>query len=99
MTDDGAVYTWGDGRGHVLGHGTEDSEVAPRLVEALSSVAVSFAALGSCFAGAVTRDDGHVYTWVRSTWLGIACESGKQRAVANMSFFQVSTLTGLRGSR
>ena len=47
ITSDGRLYTWGEGACGGLGHGTENSEPLPRLVEALSHEVVSKVVCGS----------------------------------------------------
>ena len=75
VTDRGAVYTWGDGKEGVLGHGTDESwrwgfwgrdttEPAPRLVRSLADdgIEVESAAAGLCHSVCVDRT-GHVHAW------------------------------------
>jgi alpha-tubulin suppressor-like RCC1 family protein len=40
ITDDGKLYTWGEGFCGQLGHGTAESKPEPTLVEGLSTVQV-----------------------------------------------------------
>lgn len=75
VTDRGAVYTWGDGKEGVLGHGADESwrwgfwmrdtvEPAPRLVRKLADdgIEVASAAAGLCHSVCVDRT-GHVHAW------------------------------------
>jgi alpha-tubulin suppressor-like RCC1 family protein len=75
VTDNGAVYTWGEGKEGVLGHGADESwrwgfwmgdtvEPAPRLVRGLaeSGVEVASAAAGLAHSVCVDRT-GHVHAW------------------------------------
>ena len=38
MTEDGDVYTWGNGKSGALGHGNWDEVVLPKKVEGLSGI-------------------------------------------------------------
>ncbi|KAG5502125.1 hypothetical protein GH5_05072 [Leishmania sp. Ghana 2012 LV757] len=62
----GEVYTWGVGRNGRLGHGTDSSEVKPRLVEGLQS---SFVVDASCSYGhsALLTSTGAVYVFGENT--------------------------------
>ena len=75
VTDNGAVYTWGEGKEGTLGHGADESwrwgfwmgdtvEPAPRLVRGLaeSGVEVASAAAGLAHSVCVDRT-GHVHAW------------------------------------
>ncbi|MED6159907.1 hypothetical protein PIB30_046625 [Stylosanthes scabra] len=55
---DGRVCTWGWGRYGCLGHGNEECESAPKVVEALSNV--NHVATGD-YTTFVVSDDGDVY--------------------------------------
>lgn len=46
VTDDGRVFSFGDGENGVLGHGDESHQLVPRLVDALSTVCVASASAG-----------------------------------------------------
>ncbi|CAJ04887.1 conserved hypothetical protein [Leishmania major strain Friedlin] len=62
ISQKGEVYTWGVGRNGRLGHGTDNSEVKPRLVEGLRS---SFVVDASCSNAhsAVLTSTGAVYVF------------------------------------
>ena len=64
VSEDGALYTFGQGNWGVLGHGNEDSINfrKPRLVEGLSKSKVVDVAMGEYHTLALT-EDGNVYTW------------------------------------
>ncbi|XP_060214078.1 ultraviolet-B receptor UVR8 [Lycium barbarum] len=59
---DGRVCTWGWGRYGCLGHGNEDCESAPKVVEALSNVKAVYIATGD-YTTFVVSDDGNVYSF------------------------------------
>ncbi|PHT34276.1 hypothetical protein CQW23_26076 [Capsicum baccatum] len=59
---DGRVCTWGWGRYGCLGHGNEDCESAPKVVEALSNVKAVYVATGD-YTTFVVSDDGNVYSF------------------------------------
>ncbi|XP_033632375.1 E3 ubiquitin-protein ligase HERC2-like [Asterias rubens] len=62
LTKSGAVYTWGKGDYHRLGHGTDDHVRRPRKVAALQGKKVICVATGSLHCVACT-DQGEVHTW------------------------------------
>ncbi|KAG8288256.1 E3 ubiquitin-protein ligase herc2 [Homalodisca vitripennis] len=62
LTRSGAVYTWGKGDYHRLGHGTDDHVRRPRKVAALQGKKVISIATGSLHCVACT-DQGEVFTW------------------------------------
>ncbi|XP_077868707.1 E3 ubiquitin-protein ligase HERC2-like [Saccoglossus kowalevskii] len=62
LSKSGAVYTWGKGDYHRLGHGTDDHVRRPRKVAALQGKKIFHIATGSLHCVAVT-DQGEVYTW------------------------------------
>ncbi|CAO2829386.1 unnamed protein product [Amaranthus hypochondriacus] len=59
---DGRVCTWGWGRYGCLGHGNEDSESVPKVVEALSNVKAIHVATGD-YTTFVVSDSGDVYSF------------------------------------
>ncbi|VVA94397.1 unnamed protein product [Arabis nemorensis] len=59
---DGRVCTWGWGRYGCLGHGTEESELAPKVVEGLKDVKAVHVATGD-YTTFVVSDDGQVYSF------------------------------------
>ncbi|XP_012936715.1 E3 ubiquitin-protein ligase HERC2 [Aplysia californica] len=62
LTQSGAVYTWGKGDYHRLGHGTDDHVRRPRRVTALQGKKVIDVACGSLHCVACT-ETGEVFTW------------------------------------
>ncbi|XP_076870833.1 LOW QUALITY PROTEIN: E3 ubiquitin-protein ligase HERC2 [Brachyhypopomus gauderio] len=62
LTKSGAVYTWGKGDYHRLGHGSDDHVRRPRQVQGLQGKKVIAIATGSLHCVCCT-DDGEVYTW------------------------------------
>ncbi|XP_052278368.1 E3 ubiquitin-protein ligase HERC2-like [Dreissena polymorpha] len=62
LTKSGAVYTWGKGDYHRLGHGTDDHVRRPRRVSALQGKKVIDIACGSLHCVACT-DTGEVFSW------------------------------------
>lgn len=59
---DGRVCTWGWGRYGCLGHGNEDCEYIPKVVEALGNVKAVHVATGD-YTTFVVSDDGDVYSF------------------------------------
>ncbi|XP_019845780.2 probable E3 ubiquitin-protein ligase HERC2 [Bactrocera dorsalis] len=62
LTKSGAVYTWGKGDFHRLGHGTVDHVRRPKKVAALQGKKIVSIATGSLHCVACT-DAGEVFTW------------------------------------
>ena len=63
VTEDGSLYTWGNGDKHRLGHGTTSKEYAPRLVQSLrNKPAVIDVACGLGHT-LVLLATGQVYSW------------------------------------
>ena len=64
VTDAGAVFSFGFSRGGGLGHGSLESEVLPRRIEALAQTRRRFVAVaaGNCHALAMT-EEGELYGW------------------------------------
>jgi alpha-tubulin suppressor-like RCC1 family protein len=62
LNDRGEVLTWGSGGQHRLGHGTEDDEQGPRLVEGLVGTNIIQVECGDQFTVALS-EQGEVYTW------------------------------------
>lgn len=59
---DGRVCTWGWGRYGCLGHGNEECESVPKVVEALGKVKAVHVATGD-YTTFVVSDDGDVYSF------------------------------------
>ncbi|KAH0919541.1 hypothetical protein HID58_027201 [Brassica napus] len=59
---DGRVCTWGWGRYGCLGHGTEELELAPKVVEGLKDIKAVHVAAGE-YTTFVVSDDGQVYSF------------------------------------
>lgn len=59
---DGRVCTWGWGRYGCLGHGNEDCESVPKVVEALMKIKVAYVATGD-YTTFVVSEDGDVYSF------------------------------------
>ncbi|XP_015606913.1 E3 ubiquitin-protein ligase HERC2 isoform X2 [Cephus cinctus] len=62
LTRSGAVYTWGKGDYHRLGHGTDDHVRRPRKVAELQGKKIISIATGSLHCVACS-DKGEVFTW------------------------------------
>ena len=62
LTDQGEVYTWGEGKFGRLGHNAERNCAFPRLVEGLMGARPRQIACGG-FHTAVITDDGKIYTF------------------------------------
>jgi len=56
------VYSFGKGTHGRLGHGTDDNEYEPRIIEALENERVTEISAGCRHAGAVTSN-GKCYLW------------------------------------
>ena len=64
-----ALYSWGRGKDHRLGHGDAADQSTPREVAALRGAAVTEVALGNCH-GAALASEGEVYVWGGGMWQG-----------------------------
>ncbi|XP_078045783.1 E3 ubiquitin-protein ligase HERC2 [Augochlora pura] len=62
LTRSGAIYTWGKGDYHRLGHGTDDHVRRPRKITALQNKKIISIATGSLHCVACS-DKGEVFTW------------------------------------
>lgn len=64
ISEDGQLYTFGQGNWGVLGHGNEKNVkfTTPKLVEGLANHKVVDVVMGEYHTMALT-DDGEVYTW------------------------------------
>lgn len=66
LTEDGNVYSWGDGRSGQLGLGNTSQQNTPREVTTLSGKNIVQIVAGSLHALALTAD-GEVYSWGRGS--------------------------------
>lgn len=62
LTQDGKVFSWGQGEDGELGHGNRLSLDRPRPLEAFRSKRVRDIACGSAHSAAITSG-GELYTW------------------------------------
>ncbi|GAB2289992.1 PH, RCC1 and FYVE domains-containing protein 1 [Dionaea muscipula] len=62
VTRQGEVFTWGEESGGRLGHGVENDESQPHLVESLAAYNVDLVACGEFHTCAVTMG-GELYSW------------------------------------
>ncbi|KAJ1527956.1 hypothetical protein ONE63_007889 [Megalurothrips usitatus] len=62
LTQDGKVFSWGQGEDGELGHGTRVTLDRPRIIEAFRSKRVRDIACGSAHSAAITSG-GELYTW------------------------------------
>nr|XP_012152188.1 PREDICTED: E3 ubiquitin-protein ligase HERC2 [Megachile rotundata] len=62
LTQDGRVFSWGEGEDGKLGHGNCSSLDKPRLIESLKSKRIRDVACGSGHSAAITSS-GELYTW------------------------------------
>ncbi|KAL4566531.1 hypothetical protein LXL04_030647 [Taraxacum kok-saghyz] len=62
ITKQGEVYSWGEGSGGRLGHGTESDIPIPKLIDDLSRSNIEMVACGENHTLALTQS-GDVYTW------------------------------------
>eukprot|EP01084_Bolivina_argentea_P073109 132689_1 len=64
VTDDGLIYTWGDGRMGQLGHLQEgfSNQPVPTLVSSLSAISVSHISCGQNHTMCITSE-GKIYSW------------------------------------
>ncbi|XP_026277054.2 E3 ubiquitin-protein ligase HERC2 [Frankliniella occidentalis] len=62
LTQDGKVFSWGQGEDGELGHGTRATLDRPRLIEAFRSKRIRDIACGSAHSAAITSG-GELYTW------------------------------------
>jgi len=75
LSDEGEVYSWGDGTHGALGHADGGAGTGPRRIETLAHVeSVAAGPIGS----AAVDDRGTLFTWGRTTWqewpTGLGCE-------------------------
>ena len=62
ISDAGRVFSWGAGDNGCLGHGNEEEQLTPKLIEALQEVNVVVVEAGLTHSIAVT-EDGQTYSW------------------------------------
>ena len=62
ISESGRVFSWGPSFRGQLGHGDEERQLTPKLIEALQEVRVVVVEAGTTHSIAVT-DDGQVYSW------------------------------------
>ncbi|KAK4773873.1 hypothetical protein SAY87_028892 [Trapa incisa] len=58
----GEIFSWGEGSGGRLGHGTEFDVSYPKIIDSLSGMSIEFVACGEYHTCAVTLS-GELYTW------------------------------------
>jgi len=74
VTDAGAVFSFGDGEGGVLGHGSLEAEVLPRRIEALTQTGCRFVTVAAGGRHALAlAEEGELYGW------GNGCTNGHGR--------------------
>jgi len=83
VTDAGAVFSFGFSREGGLGHGSLESEVLPRRIEALAQTGRRFVAVatGNCHALALT-EEGELYGWGHKSANGHGREERTPQRVA-----------------
>eukprot|EP00164_Ancoracysta_twista_P000518 GFYU01000692.1.p1 GENE.GFYU01000692.1~~GFYU01000692.1.p1 ORF type:complete len:825 (+),score=233.28 GFYU01000692.1:164-2638(+) len=64
VSEDGQLFTWGRGMNHRLGHGKENDELAPRMVEALKPYFIIQVACGEEHTICLS-EGGDIFTWGR----------------------------------
>lgn len=62
LTENGKVYSWGDGSSGQLGHGDMQEQSSPTLVKALDGLIVLQVFCSAAQSAALTNT-GHLYTW------------------------------------
>ncbi|PIA30365.1 hypothetical protein AQUCO_05600062v1 [Aquilegia coerulea] len=82
---DGRVCTWGWGRYGCLGHGNEECESAPKVVEALTTIKAVHVATGD-YTTFVVSEEGDVYSFGcgESSSLGHNGEEGQENRHTNV---------------
>lgn len=91
LTQDGKVFSWGEGEDGKLGHGNCLSLNKPRLIEALKSKRIRDVACGSGHSAAIASN-GELYTW----GLGEYGRLGHGDTVTQLRPKLVQTLIGQR---
>lgn len=84
---DGRVCTWGWGRYGCLGHGNEDCESVPKVVESLSKVKAVHVATGD-YTTFVVSDEGNVYSFGcgESSSLGHNTAAADEQVIPYLTF-------------
>lgn len=84
---DGRVCTWGWGRYGCLGHGNEDCESVPKVVESLSKVKAVHVATGD-YTTFVVSDEGNVYSFGcgESSSLGHNTAAADEQVISYLAF-------------
>lgn len=94
---DGRVCTWGWGRYGCLGHGNEDCEHIPKVVEALSGVKAVHVATGD-YTTFVVSDNGDVYSFGcgESSSLGHNMQADGQQGNRHANVLKPELVTSLK---
>jgi len=90
LTDKGEIFTFGEGKGGCLGHGNEETELLPRLVEGLTASKIVAVATGHGHT-VVCSESGEVFTaggWENHSCLGHASNQNE------LLFRRVDALSG-----
>jgi len=72
LTEDGTVYSWGDGDFGKLGRGGSDGCNVPHVIDRLNGLGVSQIECGAQFSLALTKS-GQVWTWSASSYRSYHC--------------------------
>ncbi|XP_015510519.2 E3 ubiquitin-protein ligase HERC2 [Neodiprion lecontei] len=67
LTQDGLVYSWGNGDGGRLGHGDNTSYDEPKVIDALTDKKITSLVCGSTYSAALSAN-GDLYTWGRGNY-------------------------------
>ena len=91
ISEAGRVFSWSEGFRGRLGHGDEENQLTPKLIEALQDVKVVVVEAGVSHSIAVT-DDGQVYSW----GCGKTGELGHRNMLDQFTPKRIEALQGLR---
>ncbi|KAM6257019.1 RCC1 domain-containing protein 1 [Porphyrio hochstetteri] len=93
----GETYAWGGGRHGQLGHGTLESALQPRLVEALAGVPMRALAAGGWHSASVSEaGDLYMWGWNESGQLGLPSKAlAQERAEGTAAGEEAAGDTGL----
>ncbi|UYV60264.1 HERC2 [Cordylochernes scorpioides] len=83
LTRTGAVYTWGQGDQHRLGHLSEEHVRYPRLVEALVGTRIVLVTVGPSHCAALS-DHGQLYVWGNNERGQLGTLSGNQPEIMTL---------------